>query len=106
VDEANRRRAERIPVRLPARYQALGDDAEVSRSGTIGNISTSGLMLVADETLTYGTRVQISFFDDQGGAHTVLSMVVRSQGMGESGVAFVELSDATLEYVQSFSEKK
>ena len=101
MSEDDRRRAERVKVGLAARYRPANDHSAPPRNGTIDNISRGGLLLVAGETFTHGTRLHVSFDDKDGGSHEIICDVVRSQAMGGFGVAFVHVGEATLEYVRA-----
>ena len=101
MSEADRRRAERVSVNITARYRPVDDPSAPVRTGTIDNISNGGLLLVGGETFPHGTRLHIAFDDKDGNHHEIVSDVVRSQAMGGFGVAFVHVSDGTLDYVRT-----
>ncbi|MBV8750764.1 MAG: PilZ domain-containing protein [Candidatus Eremiobacteraeota bacterium] len=92
-----RRDAIRVKVDVPARYRA-GTSAE--KPGRIDNISRGGMLLVADEAIPEGTHLRIAFDDQQGRRHEIVGEVVRSAPMGRTGVSFVHIEDATLDYVR------
>ncbi|HTW86127.1 MAG TPA: PilZ domain-containing protein [Candidatus Sulfotelmatobacter sp.] len=95
-DDGNRRASERVKVSMPVRYR-YGDQPE--RTGTIDNISRTGLLLVAGETFPEDTVLTI-VLEGAGQRHEITSRIVRSSAMGGFAVAFMEVGADALAYVR------
>jgi hypothetical protein len=95
MSEPNRRAGERVKVSVPVRYR-YADHPE--RTGTIDNISRSGLLLVAGETFPEDTVLTIVLGSGET-RHEITSRIVRSSAKGGFAVAFMELGSDALAYV-------
>ena len=99
MDTKERRRAPRIAVSLPVTFQT--QDGNV-HTGTIENLSETGMLLVTNTDVPADTAVRILFGDyDASHAVEVSGNVVRSSPVGEFGISFVELSQRALDAIRT-----
>jgi c-di-GMP-binding flagellar brake protein YcgR len=93
-----RRRSTRISVSLPVIFQTA--DGSVA-SGTIENLSESGMLLVANADVPPNSEVRILFGEDNAShAIEIRGNVVRSSPIGEFGLSFIDLSARAMDAIR------
>ena len=98
MSHAERRAFARVQVGLAVRYTA---EDGFERDGRIENISRGGVLLVLGAgTAGVGTTLRINVPDGNGVDRILVGQVVRSSPDGLAGVTFLEVDDATLDYVE------
>lgn len=99
MDVKERRRAPRISVSLPVTFQT--QDGSV-HTGTVENLSETGMLLVTNTDVPQETDVRIMFGDyDASHAIEVSGSVVRSSPVGEFGISFIELSPRAVDAIRT-----
>ncbi len=97
--DQERRAAERVKVHLEVTFTA-GDGTPMT--GSVENISKTGVLLIAPVALASKTHVRITFFDpDSKSRQTIEGEVVRSAPAGKFGVSFVETDAVALAFIRS-----
>jgi hypothetical protein len=94
----DRRRAQRVPVDVAVRYRRHSETTE--HTARIENISRSGLLLIAEESIPEGTRLRIAFEGPDGTSHAIVGEVVHTAPTGRVGLTLVHLEEVTLRYVR------
>lgn len=85
-EQAERRQARRIEIRLPVVYR--GPDG-VAKHGTTENVSRRGILLVAQEQ-PEGTRLRVAVTGMDGRERELVGEVVRSTPEGRLAVSIAE----------------
>jgi hypothetical protein len=99
LSEPNRRGAGRVGVSVDVVF-TIGSGPP--RPGRVENISSSGILLVADTPILPGTFLRISFTDPVKWArHTIGGDVVRSEPHEKVGVCFVEMDAAAIAFIEA-----
>jgi c-di-GMP-binding flagellar brake protein YcgR len=97
--EQERRTAQRVKVHFDVTF-TTGDGTPMT--GTVENISRTGVLLIAPVALASKTHVRITFTDPETKSRqTIQGEVVRSAPAGKFGVSFVETDAAALAFVRS-----
>ncbi len=98
MNPENRRRAERVKIKLDVLYTL---DGGTPHAGTVENISREGLLLIAPDALHERARVSVQFHDAANQRkYDVTGIVVRSAPAGRFGVSFLHVDEAALAYVR------
>jgi len=97
-DHQNRRGAERFDFAIDVSFTV---GSGMPHPGRVENISSSGILLVADTPILPGTFVRVSFTDPvKQTLHTIGGDVVRSAPDERVGISFVEMDAAALEFIK------
>jgi hypothetical protein len=93
-----RRRSTRVDVSLPVIFQSADGSVQ---SGTIENLSESGMLLVANADIPPNSEVRILFGEeDASHAIEIRGKVVRSAPLGEFGLSFIGLSARAVDAIR------
>jgi hypothetical protein len=96
--DSNRRGAERFDRLIDVSFTV---GSGMPHPGRIENISSTGVLLVADSPILPGTFVRISFTDPVNGSlHTIGGDVVRTAPDERVGISFVEMDLAAIAFIE------
>ncbi len=100
--DENRRGAERVDRSIDVSFTV---GSGMPHPGRVENISSTGVLLVADTPILPGTFLRISFTDPvKGTLHTIGGDVVRTAPHERVGIAFVEMDAAAVAFIASLLE--
>jgi hypothetical protein len=101
-DHQNRRGAERFDLSIDVSFTV---GSGMPHPGRVENISSSGILLVADTPILPGTFVRVSFTDPvKQTLHTIGGDVVRTAPDERVGISFVEMDAAALAFITQLLE--
>jgi len=98
LPDQNRRGAERFERSIDVSFTV---GSGMPHPGRVENISSTGVLLVADSPILPGTFLRISFTDPvKQTLHTIGGDVVRTAPDERVGIAFVEMDGAAVAFIQ------